>query len=234
MPKYTIFVAYINTMKRINKIFTILALLLISIPAYSQWRLGINVAYENTGAVWKYDGKNQGVKNISGFSLGPTVAYEAVEEYLDVQTGLSFAMSGFAIQDNSIFGNNHLMSYEELITFYYLQVPVYAVGKLPVRDVSLLLEVGPILSAGVGSRSERTYRVDGVEYTEESKENLFKEAMYPFNCLIHFGIGFEYVGMKVTAGYNLGVFNVMRDEAKRSDLKTDGFFVSIGYVFDFD
>jgi hypothetical protein len=58
--------------------------------------------------------------------------------------------------------------------------------------------------------------------------------MYPFNCLIHFGIGFEYVGMKVTAGYNLGVFNVMRDEAKRSDLKTDGFFVSIGYVFDFD
>lgn len=226
--------AYINTMKRINKILAILAFLLISLPAFSQWRVGVNVAYENTGAIWKYDGKDQGVKNISGFSIGPTVAYEAVEDYFDIHTGVSFAMSGFALQDNSIFGNNHLMSYEELITFYYLQVPVYAVGKLPVRDVNLLLEVGPILSAGVGSRSERTYRVDDAEYTEESKENLFKEAMHPFNCLIHFGLGVEYMGARITAGYNLGVFNVMRDEAKRSDLKTDGFFVSIGYVFDFD
>ncbi len=221
-------------MKKIYKIITILALLLISIPAFSQWRIGINVAYENTGAKWEYDGKSQGVNNISGFSIGPTVAYEAVEDYFDVQTGLSFAMNGFALKQNSLFGQNHLMSYEETIRLYYLQMPIYAVGKLPLGDASLLLEVGPILSAGLGSKSEISYRTETLEYSEEFDENLFKESLHPFNCLIHFGLGVEYIGVKLTVGYNLGVFNVMREEAERSDLKTDGFFVSIGYVFNFD
>lgn len=221
-------------MKKINKIITILAFLLISLPAFSQWRLGINVLYDNTGATWTYDDKIQGVNNISGFSIGPTVAYEAVEEYFDIQTGINFAMNGFAMQDNSIFGQNHFMSYEETIRLYYLQMPIYAVGKLPIREATLLLEVGPILSAGVGSKSEVSYKVGELQYSEESNENLFEESLHPFNCLIHFGIGVEYMGAKITAGYNLGVFNVMREDADRSNLKTNGFFVSIGYVFDFD
>mgnify|MGYP006330565089 FL=1 len=143
-------------------------------------------------------------------------------------------MNGFAMQDNSIFGQNHFMSYEETIRLYYLQMPIYAVGKLPVREATLLLEVGPILSAGVGSKSEVSYKVGELQYSEESNENLFKESLHPFNCLIHFGIGVEYMEAKLTAGYNLGVFNVMRENADRSNLKTNGFFVSIGYVFDFD
>ena len=149
-------------MKRINKIITLLALLLISIPAFSQWGFGINVAYENTGAMWKYDGKTQVVNNISGFSITPTVTYEAVENYLDVQSGLSFAMNGFSLQDNTIFGQNHILSAQEEIRLYYLQVPVYAVGKLPVREATLLLEVGPIFSAGVGSKSTISYKLEGL------------------------------------------------------------------------
>ncbi len=220
-------------MKRINKILAILAFLLISIPAFSQWRFGVNVAYENTGATWSLNDTKKKINNISGFSVGPTVAYEAVEEYLDVQTGLSFAMNGFATQDQSLFGQSHVLSEAEVTRLYYLQLPIFAVGKLPVREATLLLEVGPILEAGVGGKTTTTYKLGDISQTTENND-VFKEVLNPFNCLIHFGIGAEYMGAKITAGYNLGVFNVMREGTNRSNLKTDGFFVSIGYVFDFD
>ena len=221
-------------MKRINKIITLLALLLISIPAFSQWGFGINVAYENTGAMWKYDGKTQVVNNISGFSITPTVTYEAVESYLDIQSGFGFAMNGFSVQSNELFGQNHFISAQQEIRLYYLQVPIYAVGKLPIREASIILEVGPILSAGVGSHTIESYKLDNKEYVDEYNDNFFDEVLHPFNCLIHFGIGAEYMGARLTLGYNLGVFNIMREESHRSNLKTDGFFISVGYVFDFD
>lgn len=221
-------------MKKTYKIFILLALLLTSVPAFSQWRFGISAAYENTGATWKYEGKAQKVNNISGFSITPTVAYEAVDEYLDIRSGLGFAMNGFSVQDNSIFGQNHFYSIKQDIRLYYLQMPIYAVGKLPVREATLLLEVGPILSAGVGSKSTISYQLEGIEYTDEDNESLFKDTLHPFNCLIHFGIGAEYMGARLTVGYNLGVFDIMRIDSERSDLLTDGFFVSIGYVFDND
>jgi hypothetical protein len=153
---------------------------------------------------------------------------------LDIQSGLGFAMSGFSVQDNSIYGQNHNYSIKQDIILYYMQVPVYAVGKLPIKEATLLFEVGPILSAGVGSKSTISYKLEGLEYIDQDNENLFKETLHPFNCLIHFGIGAEYMGARITAGYNLGVFDIMRVDSDRSDLMTDGFFVSVGYVFDFD
>lgn len=220
-------------MKRLNRIIALLALLLVSTSTFAQWRFGINVAYENTGANWELDGKTKGINNISGFSVGPTVAYEAVDNYFDIQSGLSFAMNGFSAQDQSIFGNNHFLNEEELVRLYYLQLPVYAVGKLPVKEATLVLEAGPIFAAGVGGKAVTTYKSEGVSRTEE-KEDVFEHGLSRFNCLIHFGIGAEYQGAKLTVGYNLGVFDMVEDGHIRSDLTTDGFFVSIGYVFDFD
>ncbi len=220
-------------MKRLNKIIAILALLLMAIPTYSQWRFGINVAYENTGASWTLDGNKKEINNISGFSIGPTVAYEAVENYFDVQTGLSFAMNGFATQDQSLFGQSHVLSEAEVTRLYYLQLPIFAVGKLPIKEATLLLEVGPIFAAGVGGKTTTSYKLGEIIHTTENND-VFKEVLNPFNCLIHFGIGAEYMGAKLTVGYNLGVFDIIRDSAIRSDLTTDGFFVSIGYIFDYE
>mgnify|MGYP006314351215 CR=1 FL=1 len=77
-------------------------------------------------------------------------------------------------------------------------------------------------------------KLERLEYIDQDNETLFKETLQPFNCLMHFGIGAEYMGARITAGYNLGVFDIMRVDSDRSDLMTDGFFVSVGYVFDFD
>ena len=218
-------------MKKAYKIFVLVTLLLVSIPAFADWRFGINVSYENTGAEWEEEGKRLGVSNIDGFNIGPSVAYEAIEDYLDIKSGINFAYNGFTIQDNAIFGKNHKLTIEETIRLYYLQFPLYVVGKLPIKEASLLLEVGPIFAAGVGGKAVATLKTEEEMVTGENNE-LFKDVLDPFNCSIHFGIGAEYMGAKITVGYNLGVYDIMKDPDNK--ITTDGFFVSIGYVFDFD
>ena len=218
-------------MKRLNRIIALLALLLVSLPAFSDWRFGINVSYENTGAEWIEYGKTLGVRNIDGFNIGPSVAYEAIEDYLDIKSGISFAYNGFAIQDNAIFGKNHKITLEENIRLYYLQFPLYVVGKLPIKEASLILEAGPIFAAGVGGEAVARLVTEEEEVTATNDE-IFKDALDPFNCSIHVGLGAEYMGARVVVGYNLGVYDIIKDPDSR--LTTDGFFVSIGYVFDLD
>lgn len=218
-------------MKKTYKIFVLVTLLLVSIPAFADWRFGINVSYENTGAEWEEEGKRLGVSNIDGFNIGPSVAYEAIEDYLDIKSGINFAYNGFTIQDNAIFGKNHKLTIEETIRLYYLQFPLYVVGKLPIKEASLLLEVGPIFAAGVGGKAVATLKTEEEMVTGENNE-LFKDVLDPFNCSIHFGIGAEYMGARIIVGYNLGVYDIMKDPDNK--ITTDGFFVSIGYVFDFD
>ena len=218
-------------MKKTYKIFVLVTLLLVSIPAFADWRFGINVSYENTGAEWEEEGKRLGVSNIDGFNIGPSVAYEAIEDYLDIKSGINFAYNGFTIQDNAIFGKNHKLTIEETIRLYYLQFPLYVVGKLPIKEASLLLEAGPIFAAGVGGKAVATLKTEEEMVTGENNE-LFKDVLDPFNCSIHFGIGAEYMGARIIVGYNLGVYDIMKDPDNK--ITTDGFFVSIGYVFDFD
>ena len=218
-------------MKKTYKIFVLVTLLLVSIPAFADWRFGINVSYENTGAEWEEYGKRLGVSNIDGFNIGPSVAYEAIEDYLDIKSGINFAYNGFTIQENAIFGKNHKLTLEETIRLYYLQFPLYVVGKLPIKEASLLLEVGPIFAAGVGGKAVATLKTEEEMVTGENNE-LFKDVLDPFNCSIHFGIGAEYMGARIIVGYNLGVYDIMKDPDNK--ITTDGFFVSIGYVFDFD
>ena len=218
-------------MKKTYKIFVLVTLLLVSIPAFADWRFGINVSYENTGAEWEVEGKRLGISNIDGFNIGPSVAYEAIEDYLDIKSGINFAYNGFTIQDNAIFGKNHKLTIEETIRLYYLQFPLYVVGKLPIKEASLLLEAGPIFAAGVGGKAVATLKTEEEMVTGENNE-LFKDVLDPFNCSIHFGIGAEYMGARIIVGYNLGVYDIMKDPDNK--ITTDGFFVSIGYVFDFD
>lgn len=157
-------------MKKTYKIFVLVTLLLVSIPAFADWRFGINVSYENTGAEWEVEGKRLGVSNIDGFNIGPSVAYEAIEDYLDIKSGINFAYNGFTIQENAIFGKNHKLTLEETIRLYYLQFPLYVVGKLPIKEASLLLEVGPIFAAGVGGKAIATLKTEEEMVTGKNNE----------------------------------------------------------------
>lgn len=214
-----------------KKTFALILLILFAFwlapAAYADWRYGISASYDNTGATWTVDNETHGTRNISGFSIGPTIAYEVVD-YFSVQSGLYFSMNGFATA-----GHSYILGMEvkavETARLFYLQLPVYAVGQLPLKnDALLLLEVGPHLACGVASHI--TTEIELADRTEtQQSSSAFEEDLSRFNAAMHFGIGAEYMGARIMLGYNLGLYNMALK--KDTELRSGGFFVSVGYMF---
>lgn len=214
-----------------KKTFALISFILltccVSLPAYADWRFGLMASYDNTGAVWNLNGENYGTRNISGFSAGPAIAYEFID-YFSVQSGLYFSMNGFATAAHSFIKDAELKAIETARLFY-VHLPLYAVGQLPLKDdATLLLEVGPHLGCGVAAHITREYDYKGQTITEYD-DAAFDEDISRFNATLHMAIGAEYMGARIMAGYNLGLFNMALDPGEQ--LHSGGFFISVGYLF---
>ncbi len=205
-----------------------LVVTLLSVTAvHADWRFGLMASYDNTGAVWQFEGERYGTRNVSGFSAGPVIAYEFID-YFSVQSGLYFSMNGFATAAHSFILGTEVKAIETARLFY-VQLPLYAVGQLPIKDEAiLLLEVGPHLSCGVASHVTTEYEILGQTITENSS-TAFEEDLSRFNASLHMAIGAEYMGARFMAGYNLGLFNMALEED--TQLHSGGFFISVGYLF---
>lgn len=212
---------------RVILLFTTLA---VSLSAHADWRFGLHASYDNTGASVMYGGEKGGTRNISGFSVGPVVAYEFFD-YLSVQTGVDFLMNGFATLDKSMILDVPY-EVEDVLRLYYLQVPLYAVGQLPIRgeEATLLLEVGPNFACGVGDEIISTLHASGITPIEESQSNVaFDNVLSRFNVSMHVGIGAEYMGARLMVGYNFGLYNLSLVEDTK--INSGGFTLSVGYMF---
>lgn len=218
-------------MKKTMIKFALIALtLLCTVPAYADWRYGLKASYDNTGATWTIDGERYTTRNISGFSLGPTVAYEFID-YFSVQSGLYFSMNGFATGDHSFVKNIEYVA-EETVRLYYLQLPLYAVGQYPLKDdATLLLEVGPHFACGLTDHVTTSIKILGTDIEEETSESniAFDQKLSRFNVAMHVGIGAEYLGARLMVGYDFGLFDTVLTED--TELRSGGFTVSIGYMF---
>ncbi|HPG55438.1 MAG TPA: porin family protein [Candidatus Enterocola sp.] len=215
---------------RKNKVFCLIFTLICITNAFSQeWHFGVTAGYENTGATWFQEGVKKELRNISGFNAGPVVAYDFID-YFSLQSGLYFAMNGFETSSHNILWNKYDVVTSEKTILYYLQLPIFAMGKLPIGQVNFLLEAGPILSYGVASHTSTQIRVGNQTETYNSND-AFNESLYPFNCLIHLGAGAEISGARLIVGYNFGVFDIGRDTKNNNDMKTSGFVVSAAYLF---
>lgn len=203
---------------------------LIALPTFADWRFGISASYDNTGAVAHQNGERFSTRNISGFSIGPMVAYEVID-YFSVQSGIEFAMNGFATEEKSLILNVPYMVQDELLLFY-LRMPVYAVGQLPLKnDAILLLEAGPQFACGVADVITSTLYMPGTPpLEEESQENVaFDNVLSRFNALMHLAVGAEFMGARIMVGYNFGLFDMSLVEG--ISLRSGGFTLSIGYMF---
>lgn len=218
-------------MKKIQQRALILfATLLISLCAHADWQFGVGASYDNTGAAWTVNEERYSTRNVSGFSVGPMVAYQFID-YFSVQSGLLFSMNGFGTTDKSFFKNIAYVT-QETVRLYYLQLPIYAVGQYPVRnDAILLLEAGPMLGCGVFDQVEQTNHVLDSNLGNYSKETnvVFGNALSRFNAAMHIGIGAQYMGARLMVGYNFGLFDMAVKED--TTLRSGGFTVSIGYMF---
>lgn len=217
-------------MKKIHqRTLVLLVTLVISLSAYADWRFGVHANYDNTGAIVTIGGDKFGTSNISGFSIGPVVAYEFID-YFSLQTGIDFLMNGFATEDKSLIKNVPYVV-EDVMRLFYLQVPIYAVGQLPLRnDVTLLLEAGPHFSCGVGDEITSTLHLPDVQPIEESVKNqAFDNVLSRFNASMHVALGAEYMGARLMVGYNFGLYNLSLLEGTK--IHSGGFVLSVGYMF---
>lgn len=216
--------------KAILRLSLIALTLLCVTPAYADWRYGIRASYDNTGAAWTIDDERYTTRNISGFSIGPAVAYEFID-YFSLQSGVYFSMNGFATGDRSFFKNIEYVS-EETVRLYYLQLPLYAVGQYPVHDDAiLLLEVGPHFACGLTDHVTSTTTILGTDLQDEQSYSdiAFDKVLSRFNVAMHVGIGAEYMGARLMVGYDFGLFDMAVEET--TQLRSGGFTVSLGFMF---
>lgn len=189
------------------------------------WSYGMTVGYENSGLTWKVGDESLSVNTVSGFSIGAIVDYD-VCDYFGVETGVKFSMNGFAMAEPPVKIMGYTYPLELKCNLYYIGLPIYAIGHLPVGQVDILLEVGPNLMYGVASQM----KVQMAGY-EVASADAFKESFKPFNCSIHLGAGAQIAGARLMVGYNFGVYDISREEIEANDVKTGGFFVSASYLF---
>ncbi len=212
-------------------IATLILLMSASVMA-EEWHFGPTLGYENTNFKMKTNNEEAGLNNLSGFNIGFLAACDPIE-YFSIQTGVCFVMNGYQLKGSTFLDKyKQYLNIEEKTNLFYLNFPVYLIGKIPVGSAYLNIECGPNLYAGLDSHSKITLNAGSETYSES--ENLFDDGIDRFNCTIHLAGGFEYSGFRIMAGYNFGVYNMWQNNKNRTSdesLKMSGFVINLSYLF---
>lgn len=214
-------------MKHLLPITLLLSVLTFQTAFSQEWHFGPAASYVNTSLKIKSDAEKAEWQGISGFQIGGFAEYD-IREYIGLQSGILFTMTGYEAKDGVIYKQTAYTLAKEKTRLYNLMFPLYVIGKIPIGDFSINLEAGPQFYAGLAGRTTVTTAKDE-EYTYS---DIFDESLDRFNCDIHFGLGFQYTGARLTFGYNLGVYNVVAKEYKDDiNAKLSGFVVTFAYMF---
>lgn len=221
-------------MKKIIEIAISLLLLTISYTVSAQeWHFGGSVGYENTGLIWKQGSVAIDIDNVSGFNIGVLAEYD-IRDYIGFESGVFFTMAGYQSTGDIVYKDIVIAMATEKTSLYYLMFPVYAVAKIPIGDFSINFEAGPNLFAGLSGKTTITSKTPLTE-KEYVMRDIFENTLDRFNCSIHIAAGIQYMGARLMAGYNFGVYNMYAKELKQADLgnviNSRGFVISLGYLF---
>lgn len=173
----------------------------------------------------------------AGFNGGVDVEYRATKE-VTVSLGVNYARLGFKFPSYQMENKNEdqsttLEGYDNIhINLDYIQVPL-KVRAYITRSLSLTLGVQAGFLCGDGK-----WKMDYTQATIRNEEVTAKETetdTWPTKKLdvsIPIGVSYEYMGVILSAQYNLGLTNVS-DAPKEVDksCKNKGFGVSVGYRF---
>lgn len=216
-------------MKHLLPITFILSVLTCCNAFAQEWHFGPTASYVNTSMKLKSDSVDVTYRNMSGFQVGCFVEYE-IREYIGIQSGILFTMSGYQAEEGVVYKQQAYAIAKEKTRLFNLMFPVIIEGKIPLGDFSINLEAGPQFYAGLtGHTTIKTRNGEEFNYSD-----IYNETLDRFNCDIHFGLGFQYVGARLIFGYNLGVYNVLDKDSfnkSKESAKLSGFVVSFAYMF---
>lgn len=175
----------------------------------------------------------------AGFNGGVDVEYRATKE-VAVSLGVNYARLGFKFpkyqaENENTDKSTTLEGYDNIhVNLDYIQVPL-KVRAYITRNLSLTLGVQAGFLCGDGK-----WKMDYTQVTIRNEEVTAKETetkthTWPTKKLdvsIPIGVSYEYMGVILSAQYNLGLTNVS-DAPKEVDksCKNKGFGVSVGYRF---
>lgn len=175
----------------------------------------------------------------AGFNGGVDVEYRATKE-VAVSLGVNYARLGFKFPKYQAENENPdksttLEGYDNIhVNLDYIQVPL-KVRAYITRNLSLTLGVQAGFLCGDGK-----WKMDYTQATIRNEEVMAKETetltiTWPTKKLdvsIPIGVSYEYMGVILSAQYNLGLTNVS-DAPKEVDksCKNKGFGLSVGYRF---
>lgn len=175
----------------------------------------------------------------TGFSGGVDVEYRATKE-VAVSLGVNYARLGFKFpsyqtENKNADNSTTLEGYDNIhANMDYIQVPL-KVRAYVTRNLSLTLGVQAGFLCGDGK-----LKMDYTSATIRNEEVTAKETetqtrTWPtkkWDVSIPIGVSYEYMGVILSAQYNLGLTNVS-DAPKEVDknCKNKGFGLSVGYRF---
>ncbi len=218
-------------MKHLLPITLLLSVLTFQTVFSQEWHFGPAASYVNTSLKLKSDSADATYRNMSGFQAGGFAEYD-IREYIGVQTGILFTMTGYQTEEGVIYEQTAYTLAKEKTRLFYLMFPVLVIGKIPIGDFYINLEAGPQFYAGLLGHTTVT-TLKGEEYTYS---DIYKESLDRFNCDIHFGLGFQYSGARLIFGYNLGVYNLLKKDSMfrnnyNASAKMSGFVATFAYMF---
>jgi len=215
-------------MKKLISLFSLVLLLLVATQSFAQIKFGVKTGLNITNMLSKNDDEKFSKDFVMkpGLHLGAT-AELPISESFAMETGLLFSMKGYKYDKND---------YRYTLNINYLEVPVNAVYKINLEEISILLHTGPYLGYALSGKVKSDKEMfgengDKKKYTIKFGNNKDKDDMKPLDFGLNFGAGIGINSFIIDFQYGLGLANLSPYTENRTKLKNKVIGISIGYKF---
>lgn len=198
------------------------------IQAQKGWSLGAKAGLNASSAGGDYSD----ARSRLGYNLGIIADYN-FSTNIFFRTGLDFTSKGAKYEDN--YGYPPKRHYR----LNYFQLPVSIGYRLTVADnINLIANAGGYLAYGVYAREKYAVGTGWcgtppiTEFVIYTNKGFDSSGMYPFDCGVLGGVGFEYKQYMLLVNYELGLFNTMKSQDGGDPVwKNRNWTFSLGYKF---
>jgi len=238
-------------MKKI-KIFAIgLLLILFSLPAVAQMKIGIKAGanMNNVRQNFKESSAEINTRILFAYHAGVLMDY-SISDKISLQPGLFYSRKGFSLDwESELQGEESFEGFDRTY-FDYIELPVHLAYKF--RNIQLY--AGPYVSSGIGGKNKMdfSYEMQGNKVDlkddfqmrpflkKEVKESDLKDDESPYYGLdygINVGVGFTRGQFMINTGYSNGFGNLVTNtsdfpnDRKDNKLNNTGFNISLTYFF---
>ncbi len=220
-----------------KKIYTLLILAFLSMHIFAQdqsnFKFGLKAGVNLNGAKIKftYEGADIVSKTIISFQFAGYADY-AISPSISIQSGLALNGKGGKIEYVSTFSGLTLKG-DSTINIMYLEIPLNIVYKIN----NIYVGAGPYFAYALSGKTKYSreipglYNEDGtgkVEFGDDDYLTQLKRSDYGINFLLGYQLE---SGLNLTAGYALGLRNLVPNPPEDYRVKNSTISLSIGYSF---